>query len=60
MVLISYCTATVVDFSWALSPAAVRVALEQALHLGWSREVARKQHAKGDVSAFPGGPLRSP
>ena len=60
MVLISYCTATVVDFSKALLQAAVRVACEQAIHLGWSRDVAREQHAKGDASAFSGGSLRSP
>ena len=43
MVLISYCTATVVDFSKALLQAAVRVACEQAIHLGWSRVVARSR-----------------
>ena len=29
-----------------------RSSLEQALHLGESREVTREQHAKGDASTF--------
>ena len=47
-------------FSKALLQAAVWVAWEQAIHLGWSREVAREQHAKGGASAFSGGSLRLP